>query len=186
MEMPHRCTSVRFSAHLSGPHFIEGKGDFAAGFGWFYYPPNSQLENSQNRTYIGLEDSIAFLKKFCEQEGPFDGLMGFSQGGIVASLLAHVMMKTVDDFPPVKFLIFCATCTASSQLWRSKYEGVKCCLPSLHIWGIRDTIVPNERSKGLLDFFESPEILEHQGSHVIPNKGPEKTVIRKFIENNRM
>jgi hypothetical protein len=40
------------------------------------------------------------LKKEVEAHGPFDGVVGFSQGGVVASVLA--CMAEAGDFPALK------------------------------------------------------------------------------------
>jgi len=39
-------------------------------------------------TYQGLHASLAFVEGFMREHGPFDGLMGFSQGASVAALVA--------------------------------------------------------------------------------------------------
>ncbi|RUS24366.1 hypothetical protein BC938DRAFT_473697 [Jimgerdemannia flammicorona] len=42
-------------------------------YAWWFYQPSGV-------TYKDLESSIAFLKNVLENEGPFDGILGFSQG----------------------------------------------------------------------------------------------------------
>lgn len=37
----------------------------------------------------GVEESLAFLRKVWDERGPFDGLLGFSQGAAMASLFNH-------------------------------------------------------------------------------------------------
>ncbi|CAN0224244.1 unnamed protein product [Ectocarpus sp. 6 AP-2014] len=37
----------------------------------------------------GLEDSLAFLRQVWDEQGPFDGLLGFSQGAAMASIFNH-------------------------------------------------------------------------------------------------
>lgn len=37
----------------------------------------------------GVEESLAFLRKVWDEQGPFDGLLGFSQGAAMASLFNH-------------------------------------------------------------------------------------------------
>eukprot|EP01126_Amoeba_proteus_P007954 TRINITY_DN1290_c0_g1_i3.p1 TRINITY_DN1290_c0_g1~~TRINITY_DN1290_c0_g1_i3.p1 ORF type:complete len:100 (+),score=10.89 TRINITY_DN1290_c0_g1_i3:135-434(+) len=67
---------------------------------WINVLPETEPQFLQDSEYPGLGASLTFLKAFVDKEGPFDGLIGFSQGGIVSSLLAH-MMKT-GQFPFVK------------------------------------------------------------------------------------
>eukprot|EP00752_Nemacystus_decipiens_P004365 g3989.t1 len=37
----------------------------------------------------GVEESLAFLRKVWDEQGPFDGLLGFSQGAAMASIFNH-------------------------------------------------------------------------------------------------
>ena len=37
----------------------------------------------------GLEESLAFLRRVWDEQGPFDGLLGFSQGAAMASIFHH-------------------------------------------------------------------------------------------------
>lgn len=37
----------------------------------------------------GLEESLAFLRQVWDEQGPFDGLLGFSQGATMASIFYH-------------------------------------------------------------------------------------------------
>ena len=38
--------------------------------------------------YHGMDESLQYLEQYMQQHGPFDGLMGFSQGASVAGLAA--------------------------------------------------------------------------------------------------
>lgn len=58
-------------------------------------------------TYHGLEASEAYLEQVVAEQGPFDGLIGFSQGAIMAAALA-AMQRTgaaLRGAPPLKFVI---------------------------------------------------------------------------------
>jgi len=37
---------------------------------------------SEDGKYTGLEDSLEILLKYMKEEGPFDGIFGFSQGNL--------------------------------------------------------------------------------------------------------
>lgn len=76
-----------------------------------------------------------------QEQGPFDGVVGFSQGGVVASLLAHMSTPTADSSSnaievwPFKFAIFFASFPASATECKQIYSNGPCSLPSLHFWG---------------------------------------------------
>lgn len=46
--------------------------------------PNPTQPNPQ-----GVEESLEYLRKVWEEQGPFDGLLGFSQGAAMASVFNH-------------------------------------------------------------------------------------------------
>ena len=41
-------------------------------------------------------ESIDYLSKICREEGPFDGVFGFSQGGMMASMLLQLQGELLD------------------------------------------------------------------------------------------
>ena len=42
-------------------------------------------------------------------------------------------------------------------------------VPSLHLIGLADNVVPPERSRALARSFHEPSMLEHDGGHVVPS-----------------
>eukprot|EP01127_Copromyxa_protea_P010409 TRINITY_DN2535_c0_g1_i3.p1 TRINITY_DN2535_c0_g1~~TRINITY_DN2535_c0_g1_i3.p1 ORF type:complete len:152 (-),score=35.77 TRINITY_DN2535_c0_g1_i3:267-722(-) len=142
------------------------------GFDWF------KIEE-----YDGLDESVELLKNEIKAHGPFDGILGFSQGGVVASLLAAVTES--GEFPSIKFAIFMASFPASATIWKAKYPENGCSVPSLHFWGTKDNLVSNDLSEELSKLFISPEVHVHDSSHVVPNKGVDKVALRKFLEAHK-
>jgi pimeloyl-ACP methyl ester carboxylesterase len=55
-------------------------------------------------------------------------------------------------------------------------------LPSLHIMGTSDGIVPAVDSRVLAEQFPSPVILEHPGGHVIPGIPPIRAKVVEFLQ----
>lgn len=45
--------------------------------------------------YQGMDESLKFLEQYMQEHGPFDGLMGFSQGASVSSLVALLQHKGI-------------------------------------------------------------------------------------------
>jgi pimeloyl-ACP methyl ester carboxylesterase len=99
--------------------------------------------------------------------GPrIDGIFGFSQGAALTGLLAALR----DARPaPLSFEFaimaggFTSTLPQHAGLLRHKLT-----VPSVHVTGRADTIVPRRDSLLLADRFADPLILEHPGGHVIP------------------
>jgi len=112
------------------------------------------------KEYIGIEESIKYIKSF----GPVDGIIGFSQGGCFAQILSTIIKP--------RFIIsICGiNCTNKNYISFSK-------IPSLHIIGTDDKI--RERSELLTKQFENPKIIYHSGKHTFP---PDKEVYNQISE----
>jgi len=112
--------------------------------------------------------------------GPrIDGIFGFSQGAALAGLLAALR----DSHPsPVWFEFaimvggFTSTMPQHAGLFRHKLT-----IPSVHVTGRTDTIVPRRDSLLLADRFADPLIIEHPGGHVIPGEPAVTTPIAGFL-----
>jgi predicted esterase len=95
-----------------------------------------------------------------------DGIFGFSQGAALAGLLAALR----DSRPSplwFEFAImvggFTSTMPQHAELFRHKLT-----VPSVHVTGRADVIVPRRDSLLLADRFAGPLVIEHPGGHVIP------------------
>jgi len=130
--------------------------------------------------YAGMEKGIARVAEMLVAEGPFDGVMGFSQGGAFAGLLASLLesgrlaaFKQAEKeggmpypesllkkdangneepiHPPLKFAVSYSGFGISTQpLYRAFYVP-KIETPLLHFLGSVDTVVSEERSMRLVD-----------------------------------
>jgi len=113
-----------------------------------------------------------------EKQGPFDGVLGFSQGGLLASILCYLQNSPQNPFPKFNFAILIAAFLPSAEPWKSLFDQ-KCSVPTLHIFGNKDIFIPNHESQALAACFEEAETWEHPGGHFIPNDKDKK--INKFI-----
>jgi predicted esterase len=135
--------------------------------------------------YDDLDRTLSLLREHEHAHGPFDGLLGFSQGGCVAHLACMLRLFA----SPPRFGIF-----ISARLTRHT-EHVKMVqaladeplvLPSLVISGGKDTSVPPELTKQLSKTL-SPGLQTRlclpDGGHRIPKLEEEQArVLRGFLE----
>jgi fermentation-respiration switch protein FrsA (DUF1100 family) len=96
----------------------------------------------------------------------FDGILGFSQGAALAGLLAALR----DSGPaPISFdFAIMVGGFTSNMSQHAALFGHKLTVPSVHVTGRADTIVPIRDSLLLADRFADPVVIEHPGGHVIP------------------
>lgn len=129
----------------------------------------------------GFEKSIEYLKTIVSKMGPFDGILGFSQGAAMAALVgAHrEELKGDIDF---RFVVLCSGFCVNMAEYA---EGSINC-PSLHIFGYKegkDRQIDCQASKQLASLFENgcSVIIEHDLGHIIPTRSPYISEIKDFL-----
>lgn len=88
--------------------------------------------------------------------GPYDGLIGFSQGGSAAFAFGLKYPELV------KVIVF-----VSSRAVVQK-ERLSEKIRTLHIFGNSDTIVPEVESRALMELCTDGDSIQHDGGHYIP------------------
>ncbi|KAK9761752.1 Ovarian cancer-associated protein 2 [Basidiobolus ranarum] len=148
-------------------------------YGWYTF----KLEERAAGKWRGVETGLDYIYNFMKKEGPFDGLLGFSQGAtIVAVICAQQQLKLApEEVNQLKFAImfsgiksFYAT---HVPLFSTKIE-----LPSFHSFGQKDTWIVPAMSQELADCFVNPIVHEHPQGHVVPSKSEAKRLLVNFLE----
>jgi len=124
----------------------------------------------------------ASLEAICEAEsssGPFDGILGFSQGAAMVGL--YLAAKPQSTF---KFVIYVASFKSKSEPHQHLYDAShRISIPSLHVFGDTDGVIPKPLSLEFLDTCENPESLNHPGGHFVPAAGPQKKIFNAFLDD---
>lgn len=130
----------------------------------------------------GLEASLAYLKDIFSQEGPFDGILGFSQGAAMAAVVCARlgMLKGEMVF---RFAILCSGFALKLPELDSRL--IKC--PSLHIFGSdhgKDRQIANQASEVLASLFDDgcSVVIQHESGHIIPTRSPYIDQIKEFLQ----
>jgi hypothetical protein len=154
----------------------------AGDFGWWHGDFSVYHEG-----FRGWRRTRDWLVELFADEPHFDGVFGFSQGGAMVGLLAG--MRGPDGRPaaatPLSFDFaiavggFRSRAPEHDRLFAAR-AGYR--LPSLHITGKSDGIVPAADSRELAEQFESPIILEHPGGHIIPGTPPIRAKVTEFLQ----
>lgn len=149
---------------------------------WIPDPPGGKKEPTQDPAFS--DASIAALDDLRASEGPFAGILGYSQGA------AYVPVY-LSRVPPNTFgfaLMFCGypTLTHLGILEvvqnKSPFGGVH----SLVWMGANDFVIPPELTRETIPFFASPLVVESdQGGHAVPGTDdPTFEQVVSFIESN--
>jgi dihydrofolate reductase len=130
------------------------------------------------RLYRGWEDSLELLRRLAERDSPV-GLLGFSQGAIVAAALTALAESGA--FPALRFAVLVAGRKPRAELLQPLFTR-PLLTPSLHVWGERDAFGQTESAKLVTHFDASRrEVASWPGPHLVPTHGPGADAIVDFI-----
>ncbi|KAK7109005.1 esterase OVCA2-like isoform X2 [Littorina saxatilis] len=127
----------------------------------------------------GYDQSLKLVQETIKEKGPFDGVLGFSQGAAMVSLLLGVQEQQSEKW--FDFAILVAGFKSRSSPHDVLYSK-KISIPTLHVFGDTDKVIPKEMSEDLLQYFEDPVVVQHPGGHFVPAAGPQKKVYLEFFD----
>jgi len=166
---------------VEGPHSTGGDGR-----AWWNLPPG--VRTFEATELEGIEESLALL----DARAPFDGVMGFSQGAMLAAVACGRGLKG-GNRPSVAIIVGAAFPTARGEDVRklmrvetaaAEADGemrnaiperfaevvppVEPLVRSLHVVGKQDTMNPPAQAMRVAEAFFCAELLEHPGGHIVP------------------
>ncbi|KAK9876345.1 hypothetical protein WA026_012654 [Henosepilachna vigintioctopunctata] len=149
--------------------------------GWFFNRRNKTNRGIRNGgPAIGFNDTVRVIEEVFRDAGPFDGILGFSQGACLAGILSNLQQSGLIK-AKFNFAIIISG-FMSKCLPHMKYFQEVINLPSLHVIGDNDQIIPNKMSQELSDCFENPLVVRHPGGHIIPDISQELECYQYFIQ----
>lgn len=81
-----------------------------------------------------------------------------------------------------RFALLSSGFKSGSLAHRNFYEQ-KITIPSLHIYGETDEIIPKKMSIALAECFEQPDVLSHAGGHYFPATTNQKQIYIDFFQD---
>ena len=170
---------------ITAPHVIPEEANLARAEpeqerGWWFSKPDRRY-NALDRTdtCIGFDESLRLVQDTIETQGPFDGVLGFSQGAAFVSLLC-VLRNDPSNKIEFKFAILIAgfqSLISTHQHWYN--DPIDC--PSFHTIGSTDGVIPTRSSEDLLVKFVSGVAYRHNGGHYVPASPQLRTAINEFL-----
>ena len=138
---------------------------------------NLHSENEWDaETESELSESLAHVllhSKTADNRPVYDGVIGFSQGAVIASIL-------VRKYPSLfKYFISISGYKTTSNKYSSLVSEISD-IPSLHVYGLNDMMVPAADSVSLANCFKNSLIETHLAGHFAPDSWPIQQ-ITKFI-----
>ena len=176
---------VFIDAFLKAPLREDAKNrdvDADGGLGWWRWMPDSQ-------TVAGWRESVAQINKCVLTQGPFDGIMGFSQGASITGLALHSLKQDSIAF----------VCLVGGFIPRSE-EQARLLLENApyncEVWtsyGLADEIIPSEKSIELHNTIVGSQnlncsgisgsvLISHSGGHLCSSEKATRQSFKEFLE----
>ena len=116
-------------------------------------------------TFDTIEDSLkTVLKKW--DDGKYDGILGFSQGSVLAQIFAYRIQNGIFKTYAPKFVILCSTFSITDTNEKKMYEK-KLDYPCVIMYGEKDTFVTDELTLQVSAFMANPFLIKHKGGHYV-------------------
>ncbi|KAH7097779.1 FSH1-domain-containing protein [Auriculariales sp. MPI-PUGE-AT-0066] len=152
----------------------------------------------ENKRYRGIERTLSYLRDYLAFGKPFHGILGFSQGTIVASVLTALLERpelAADyDFlvggymphPPFEFAVFCAGSLPRDHRLLRIFDATSLTpaglhTRSLHVIGNSDVVVLPEHSQLLYNASTNARAVYHTGGHFIPTAPAWRDFFRAYL-----
>lgn len=148
-------------------------------------------QHQEPNEYKGFEESYDYVLKYIDTHGPFDGIIGFSQGAALSLILLQKLSVKVC----IAFSGFCFTVPTDPNYDRVNINyqiddvdvyydkvGLNPQYANLYatdtnskifvVYGDSDMLVPGIRSQYAAKIFRNVEKYVFEGGHMVPNKKP--------------
>ncbi|TRY91642.1 hypothetical protein DNTS_022912 [Danionella cerebrum] len=151
--------------------------------GWWFSDVQTQSFDARQEcvSSLGLEESIAAVKAAVKDLGPFTGILGFSQGAALVAMLCALQDQHLEPDLNFRFAILVAGFRSACSLHQHFYEGPAITIPSLHVIGQDDRVIPEQMSRNLLPGFDGAQVLLHPGGHFIPAASSHRQTYQEFL-----
>ncbi|KAL9581645.1 MAG: hypothetical protein Q9212_003777 [Teloschistes hypoglaucus] len=156
----------------------------------------ASMSKSDNATYyayyvpatrVTVREAVDDLEAYIAEEGPFDGVLAFSQGACLAAMhLVRQSLEQRSDTPSFRCAIFIACPNVYDlsafvdrgefRCMNPKDDGHPIQIPTVHIWGEKDGL--SEQSRGVSELCEPSmaTVFVHEGSHEVPKSSSKITL----------
>jgi len=160
--------------------------DGRGGFEWWSLPPG--VRSFQAKEYIGFEESVVLIEDAWKKQGPFDAVMGFSQGAILLSVLLARGLAGKSIVTPSRAILFGAA-------WPNPYgdtvNGLKSFdaelsaspLRVLHVYSLADPMNPGAMAREVAECFgpASESLVYDEAKHTVPQDSEHLRRYKDFL-----
>lgn len=162
--MPCHLSSIPFTSP-SGICFIVISISTCCRWSW----EDDGLRPSLATEYTGWEQTEAAIQQALEEHAPIDGLLAFSQGACCAAVYS-AKAELSASLPKPQFVVLISGFLPRDQSWADEMIEAGISIPTFHVFGEEDNVIPKEKSEKLVGICceEHALVLAHKGGHFVP------------------
>lgn len=149
---------------------------------------------------VDLRESLTALCTVVDSSGPFDAVVGFSQGAALAAIFTSLCEQhsfsgrqtaLEKQGRPIscdlgqghlKFAIYVSGYCISKSLYGGFYHP-RIQTPVLLIAGALDPVIPLDRTREMLEMCDNAALIEHHGTHYVPRFGSALLQLKAYLSN---
>lgn len=182
---------------------VEDDAEEVEAYGWW-----RRSNTADPPEYVGFDEGLGLIAELLKTQGPFDGVIGFSQGAAMAAMVSSLLEgesrksafeaaqqnnKSAIPFPasfaglnhpPMKFCVLYAGFIAPGARYTAFYEP-PLATPTCHFIGSLDTVVEEDRANTLIDATggqQKTTVMIHPGGHFVPSSRQYIDAVIGFIK----
>ncbi|MDQ1464184.1 MAG: hypothetical protein QOC73_1125 [Actinomycetota bacterium] len=168
-----RRQTAGLSASISNVEFVYVDAPSLAhgDFGWWHSPSR------------GWDRTRDWATELFATQPRFDGVFGFSQGAALTGLLAGMRQASIDEPAATidfDFAVIVGGFKNEAPQHAELYQRMFT-VPSLHIIGSADVIIPPHESQQLVEQFEGAVVVRHPGGHIVPSDRAVVEQVARFL-----
>ena len=165
---PIACPAYEVRAMVKQFQFKMPEARIGPNLNWCWY----RATTAKPPHYLGLDETLRYLCELIEREGPFDAVLGWSQGAVMAAIMAAQQQNGVGHNFGLKWLLLCGGFLPGDAKVKRLFEPA-IQLPSLHVVGKLESDFMRQRGIKLHAAFHQADWLETPVGHVLPLKYPD-------------
>jgi len=138
-------------------------------------------DSSVKFTYEKVETGVEKVMKYIEEKGPFDVLLGFSQGCVIIHLVVGTLKQRELSVPWRVSVLF-----NGMRVRDARYEelfSAPIAQPTVLVFGTEDEFYEYGR-QSQPGMYEDPVIIEHDEGHKFPGKPPRAKEVYQEVARN--
>lgn len=151
--------------------------------GWWFSDVQAKSFSAQQpcEESLGLDESMAAVREAVAADGPFDGVLGFSQGAAFVAMLCALQEQRLEPHFNFRFAVLVAGFRSACRE-HERFYAAPLRIPSLHVFGLEDKVIPDGMSRELLPSFRDPRVLVHPGGHFVPAASAHRQTYQDFLQ----